>query len=174
MKTMLRFLLSLGMLAPMIFASHAPAKHYWLYVGTYTKGESKGIYDYRYNSLSGALTSIGLVAEAVNPSWLAADPSGKYLYAANETSDYEGKQSGAITAFSINHSTGKLTQLNQVASRGADPCYLSFDKTGKFALVANYSGGNIAAFPVLSDGRIGEASAFVQHSGKGAKPQHQA
>lgn len=149
------------------------AKTYILYVGTYTKGESKGIYAYTYNAGSGELKPLGLAAETTNPSFLAADPTGRLLYAVNEVGDYQGKSSGAVTAFTIDHMTGKLSQLNQVASRGADPCYISFDKTGKFALVANYTGGNIAVFPVQSDGRVGEASAFVQHAGKGADPQRQ-
>jgi 6-phosphogluconolactonase len=151
----------------------AYAKTYLLYVGNYTKGESKGIYDYTYNAGSGELKPLGLIAETRNPSFLAADPAGKLLYAVNEVGDYEGKSSGAVTAFRIDHATGKLAQLNQVASRGADPCYISFDKTGKYALVANYTGGNIAVFPVESDGRIGEASAFVQHTGKGTNPERQ-
>ena len=156
-----------------LLPSAAFAKSYFLYVGTYTKGESKGIYAYTYNASSGDLKPLGLVAETKNPSFLADDPAGKLLYAVNEVGDYEGKSSGAVTAFRIDRPTGNLSQLNQVASRGADPCYISFDKTGKYALVANYTGGNIAVFPVESDGRVGEASAFVQHMGKGANPERQ-
>jgi 6-phosphogluconolactonase len=151
----------------------ASAKTYLMYVGTYTDGESKGIYAYRYDSSAGELNEIGLAAETRNPSFLAASPDGKLLYAVNEVSDYEGKSSGAVTAFAIDHATGKLTKLNQVASRGADPCYISFDKTGKFALVANYTGGSVATFPVLGDGRVGESSAFIQHAGKGPDAKRQ-
>ena len=154
-------------------SANAVAKTYLLYVGTYTKGESKGIYAYEYDSAPGQLKSIGLAAETKNPSFLAADPSGKLLYAVNEVGDYQGASSGGVTAFTIDHASGKLSQLNEVASRGADPCYISFDKTSKFALVANYTGGNISVFPVQKDGRIGDASAFVQHSGKGTNPQRQ-
>ncbi|MGA9686094.1 MAG: lactonase family protein, partial [Candidatus Sulfotelmatobacter sp.] len=60
-----------------------------------------------------------------------------------------------------------------VASGGADPCYITVDKTGKYVLVANYTGGSIAAFPILEDGRLGEASAFIQHTGHGTNPQRQ-
>src|SRR5437762_6938519 len=115
--------LSLLILAVMTIASKtASAKNYFLYVVTYTKGESKGIYAFRYNSSSGELKPIGLVAGTTNPSFLAASSDGKFLYAVNEVGHYEGKSSGAVTAFAIDHATGKLTQLNQVASRGADPC----------------------------------------------------
>jgi 6-phosphogluconolactonase len=66
-----------------------------------------------------------------------------------------------------------LTLLNEVASKGADPCYITVDKTGKYVLVANYTGGSVAVFPVLEDGRLGEASAFIQHTGHGADPERQ-
>jgi 6-phosphogluconolactonase len=61
--------------------------------------------------------------------------------------------------------TGKLTLLNQLPALGEDPCYISFDKTGKYVLVANYSSGNIPIFPILPGGRLGEHTALVQHSG---------
>lgn len=159
-------------------------KQYLLYVGTYTVGEhqeatgSKGIYAFRISENAGAqnapeIASLGLEAETPNPSFLAADPSGRYLYAVNELAQYKGASSGAVSAYSIERKTGKLTYLNEIASRGADPCYVSFDKSGKYALVANYTGGSVAVFPVLSDGRVGAASAFVQHAGKGARPDRQ-
>jgi 6-phosphogluconolactonase len=147
------------------------SKNYLLYVGTYTTGESKGIYVYRYNTASGQLTPLGLAAESANPSFLAVAPNGKFLYAVNELQNFNGEKSGAVTAFAIDHKTGKLARLNQVASRGEDPCYISLDKTGKYVLVANYTSGNVAVFPVQKDGSLGEASAFVQHHGSG--PNHE-
>lgn len=47
----------------------------WVYVGTYTQGTSKGIYRYELDPASGKLTPQGLAAEAVDPSFLALDPS---------------------------------------------------------------------------------------------------
>src|ERR1700692_456102 len=156
----------------------APAKHhtkYFVYIGTYTQegSESKGIYAYRFDSDTARLVPIGLAAETMNPSFLAAHPNHRFLYAVNEVSNYQGEKSGAVSAFAIDRATGKLTLLNQIATRGGDPCYISFDKTGKYVLVANYAGGSVAVFPVMDDGRMGEASAFTQHSGHGTNPQRQ-
>jgi 6-phosphogluconolactonase len=154
----------------------APAKqNYLVYVGTYTEdgGKSKGIYAYRFDPGTAAIDPVGLAAETVNPSFLAIHPNHRFLYAVNEVRNYKGLTSGAVSAFVIDHATGKLTLLNQVASKGADPCYVMLDKTGKFVLVANYTGGSVAVFPVLEDGRLGEASAFVQHSGHGTNPERQ-
>ena len=148
---------------------------YFVYVGTYTEegSTSKGIYAYRFDSQSERLTPIGLAAETINPSFLAVHPSHRFIYAVNEVSNYKGQKSGAVSAFAVDRVTGKLTLLNQVASRGGDPCYISLDKTGKYVLVANYAGGSVAVFPMLEDGRLGETSSLVQHSGHGTNPERQ-
>jgi 6-phosphogluconolactonase len=154
----------------------APTKQkYLMYVGTYTGegSKSKGIYAYRFDTDNAELTSLGLAAETINPSFLAVDPSHRFLYAVNEVGNYKGEKSGGVSAFAIDHATGKLTFLNEVASKGADPCYITVDKTGRYVLVANYTGGSVAAFPILEHGRIGEASAFVQHTGHGTNPERQ-
>ncbi len=145
------------------------------YVGTYTEegSKSKGIYAFRFDDATGDVTPLGLAAETTNPSFVAASPNGKFLYAVNEVGKYKGPNSGGVSAFAIDHATGKLTFLNEVASRGADPCYITVDRTGKFVLVANYTGGSVAVFPVAADGGLGEASSFVQHSGHGPNAERQ-
>src|SRR5271169_4629606 len=154
-------------------AKDSPKDKYLLFVGTYTDKGSKGIYAYSFNAASAELTPLGIAAETTNPSFLAIDPTGRFLYAVNEVPSYKGASSGAVSAFSINPQTGKLSSLNEVPSRGADPCYIAFDKTGKYALVANYTGGSVAVFPVQADGHIGESSAFVQHSGSSVNKERQ-
>jgi 6-phosphogluconolactonase len=161
-----------------LFAPAAPAAHqgkYLVYVGTYPEegSKSKGIYAFRYDAATSEITPLGLAAETTNPSFVALHSNGRFLYAVNEVQNYKGPNSGGVSAFSIDHATGKLTFLNELPSRGADPCYITVDKTGKFVLVANYTGGSVAVFPVLADGKLGEASSFVQHSGKGVNPERQ-
>jgi len=159
-------------------ASNSPKGKYLLFVGTYTEKESKGIYAYSFDSASAELAPLSLAAETSNPSFLAIDPNHRFLYAVNEIQKYKDANSGVVSAFAIdgqkgNRQAGKLQLLNAVASRGADPCYIAFDKTGKYALVANYSGGSVAVFPVQPDGHIGEASAFVQHAGSSVDRERQ-
>jgi 6-phosphogluconolactonase len=177
------FVLSAMLALPMLLSSQlkhttqekAPeTKNYFAYLGTYTtKTDSKGIYAYRFDAATGKLTVGPVAAEAIDPSFLAVSANGKFLYAVNEVGAFKGKASGAVSAYSIDKSTGKLTLLNQVPSGGADPCYIAFDKTGKFALVANYTGGSIAVFPILPDGKLGARSAFVQHTGTGPNAERQ-
>jgi 6-phosphogluconolactonase len=148
-------------------------KSYVVYVGTYTGPTSKGIYAFRFDESSGKATPLGLVAESTNPSFLALDPAGRHVYAVNEVGDYQGQKSGGVSAFEIDKENGKLKFLNEVASRGAGPCYLIVDKTGKHVLVANYDGGSVAVLPVLDGGKLGEASSVVQHSGHGPNAERQ-
>ncbi len=148
-----------------------PRADYLVYIGTYTAKTSKGIYAYRFNPATGRLVSLGLAAETVSPSFLAIAPDGDYLYAVNET--IRGKRDGGVSAFAINRRTGKLAFLNQVSSLGTSPCYVSLDKTGKYVLVANYGSGSVAVFPVGPDGRLGKASAFIQHTGSSVNPRRQ-
>lgn len=135
------------------------------YVGTDTvpvdgPANGKGIYRFEVNTESGELKLLAPVTETPSASWLTLHPSGKYLYAVNELSNYEGN-SGSVSAFEIERGTGTLRFLNTVNSRGAGPTHMSIDGTGRFAFVANYFGGTVAVFPIAADGRLGTAS-FVQ------------
>jgi len=149
------------------------AGNYLVYVGTYTTEQSEGIYAFRFNAATGQFVPIGLAAETSNPSFLALHPNHKILYAVNETGNFQNRSSGAVSAFAIDSRTGKLTLLNQVASRGADPCYVAVDQTGKYVLVANYGGGSVAVFPVLKGGKLGDATSVLQYKGAGANPERQ-
>ena len=149
------------------------ARNYLVYIGTYTTEQSKGIYAYRFDVVTGQFVPLGLAAETSNPSFLALHPNHKILYAVNEIGNFQNQSSGAVSAFAIDSHTGKLTLLNQVASRGADPCYVAVDKTGKYVLVANYGGGNVAVFPVLKGGKLAEATSVLQYKGAGANPERQ-
>ncbi len=143
-----------------------------VYIGAYTNvPESKGINAYRFDPATGKLSPLGLMAETTSPSFLAIAPNGRFLYAVNETDTFGGKPGGAVSAFSIDRGTGKLTFLNQVASKGAAPCHIVIDPTGKAAIVANYNGGNFSSFPILADGKLGEAASVMQDTGTG--PNHE-
>jgi 6-phosphogluconolactonase len=144
-----------------------------VYVGTYTHGKSEGIYVYRMDAASGALTLVNKATGVANPSFLDPHPNGRFLYAVNEVGNFGGKSSGAVSAFAADPKTGKLTYLNQQASGGAAPCHLSVDKTGQFVLAANYGGGSVCVLPIQEDGKLGEATDFIQHEGSSVNPRRQ-
>jgi 6-phosphogluconolactonase len=144
------------------------------YVGTYSspqgpegsKGRGQGVYVFEMNSSTGALSQREVFEDGSNPAWLALDPSGRYLYAANEINNFQGTNSGAVTAFSVERSSGHLTKLNTVSSQGAGPAHLSVHPSGRWLFVANYAGGSFAVLPVGQDGRLGEATDIKRESGK--------
>jgi 6-phosphogluconolactonase len=144
--------------------SEAPKK-LRLYVGTYTGPRSKGIYSLDFDPATGKLSGRALAAATANPSFLAIHPTGRFLYAVNEISDLGGKKTGAVAAFAVDQKTGALTLLNRRPSRGAGPCHLVVDARGKYVLAANYGGGSACVLPVGKDGKLGEATGFVQHKG---------
>ena len=121
-----------------------------VYVGTYTSGKSEGIYLYRLNLSSGELKHVATTKDVKDPSYLALAPSRRYLYAVNEVEEFAGKKSGALSSFAVNQRTGELRLLNQQPSLGGAPCYVVVDRTGRFVLVANYFGGNVAVLPGAS------------------------
>ena len=143
------------------------------YIGTYTGDQSKGIYVSSIDLKTGALAPAEVAAEVSNPSFVAIHPNRQFLYAVNEVSDTGGKPTGAVTAFAIDASTGKLKRLNQQPSQGAGPCHLVVDAAGKNVLVANYGGGSIASLPIASDGTLAGAASAIQHAGSSVNRQRQ-
>lgn len=146
---------------------------YLLYVGTYTNHGSKGIYAYRFDSSSGALDPLGLAFETPQPSFLAETPSARFLYAINELDQWDGKPTGGVSAFSIDSATGRLILINQVSSLGPGPAFITLDRTGRYAFVANYTEGSVAVFRLLPDGRLGPSTAYVRHHGSSVNSERQ-
>lgn len=141
------------------------AQNWIAYVGTYTQGFAKGIYSLKYDPTTGSLTPLAVIG-SVSPSFLAVSPNRRVLVAVNESRRYNGiLNSGSVSSFSIDPATGDLAPINVVPSRGADPCHVTFDRTGRWLFVANYSGGSISVFSVAEDGTLGEASQIVEHQG---------
>lgn len=163
------FAIGLGTFAAAAQAADPP-KELWAYFGTYTKGgKSKGIYCYKLDLATGKLTEAGVTEGIKDPSFLAIHPTGKFLYAVSEVN-----ASGAVSSFALDRKTGKLTPLNSQSSEGAGPCHVSVDKTGKCAMVANYTGGSIASLPINADGTLGKAASAIQHEGSSITPNRQA
>ncbi len=144
-----------------------------VYVGTYTSGKSEGIYLYRLDLTSGKLRHAATTKGVKDPSFIALAPGTRNLYAVNEVEDFGGKKSGALSSFAIDQPTGNLRLLNQQPSLGGAPCYVDVDRSGRFVLVANYSGGNIAVLPIRSDGSLGEAIDVKQYVGSSINVERQ-
>lgn len=148
----------------------APKERTFCYVGGYTKhgppgGNGDGITVFEMDRKTGALTSLMTFTDIASPSYIALSPDRRLLYAVSEINDFDTTHSGAVTAFSIDHSTGALTKLNTVASGGADPAHLSVHPSGRYVFVANYTGGTVAVFHVLADGSLGRRTELIHNTG---------
>ena len=132
-----------------------------LYVGTYTNGNSEGIYRFDFNTKTGTLKNKTLVAETKNPSFISFSPDKKFMYAVGE-----GEMS--ISSFQVNKN-GKLSFINSVSSNGGAPCHISINEMGDKVIVSNYSGGNISIYNINSNGSLNKASQVFDHNTKNEK-----
>jgi len=107
-----------------------------VYFGTYTNTQkSKGIYMSRLDMSTGMLSPAELAVETVDPSFLTADPTGRFLYAVNEVDEFAGKKNnGGVSAFAIDRKSGLLKPLNEQPSEGPGPAHLTIDRDGKNVL----------------------------------------
>src|SRR5438270_1470594 len=157
-----------------IAALPSPAQRIMAYVGTYSspqgpegsRGNGKGVYMFEVNPANGSLSEREITPNGLNPSCLALDPSQTHLYTANEISTFEGGDTGSVSAYSIDRSSGHLRPLNTVSSQGAGPAHLSVHPSGKYVLVANYAGGTVAVIPIRPDGSLGPATDVKKHQGE--------
>lgn len=138
----------------------ASAAPYFLYAGSYTSGTSKGIYAWKFDSKTGAVSSLGLVAETPQPAHVWIAPNGKTLYAVNWVTD------GTVSSYHIDAHSGALTFLNKAASHGAQPNQVIVDPSGRVAVTVNYTSGSMAAYKLEPDGKLGEAFYTETHTGK--------
>ena len=147
-----------------LLATAAVAQPQYAWVGTYNPN-GEGLYRFTVDPQTGALDHKTRVSTLANAAQLTVSSDGKTLYLASEVDQ------GVVQALRIGDN-GELSALNQVASGGAGPVYLSLTPNGHHLLVANYVSGTIAVLPVKSDGSLGEATDTHQDQGEAgaAKP----
>lgn len=179
-----RALLAVGCAAPLILPcslsrARDMVKPTYVYVGSYTKNPPEGgtnnpigLSVFRFDPKTGALIPVQQVA-SVNPSFLALDPSKRFLYVINEIDDYEGQASGSIEAYRINPNAGTLTFLNRQALTSPLPAHLAVDPTGRYVVVAIYKGGEFVVLPIMTDGRLGPVSGVLKDTGTGPNKKRQ-
>jgi len=134
--------------------------------GEVLHGKGEGIYILRMNPITGELKLINKAIAEPNPTYIILDRTKKYLYSTNELEEYKGLKSGAVSAFTINPDSGKLSLLNRCATIGTDPTHLIVNDENTHLLVANYMSGSVCLFPIASNGSLGTVSCFLQHNGK--------
>ena len=143
-------------------------KNLTAYIGTYTNGESKGIYKFTMDKSSGKVLNVDVAANLQNPTYLNIDKTNKYLYSVIKIGE-----EGGIAALSINDSTGELELLDYKTSKGAPPCYVSMNVECTYVFSANYHKGHVTVFKVSSDKNLITPCSIVNHEGSGPNKDRQ-
>ena len=151
----------------------------FVYVGSYTKdppgggnNNPVGLSVFQFDPATGTLSPIQQVKSA-NPSFVALDPSRRFLYVTNEIDDYEGQRSGSAEAYAIDPNTGMIELLNRQSLNSPIPAHLAVDPTGHNLVVGNYIGGDFVVLPIGVDGRLGPVSGEVKDTGSGPNKERQ-
>ena len=131
-----------------------PPAYRFAYVGTYTPNGG-GIYLFRLDPVTAALTQLQVIDDIRNPSWLTVHAEQTRLYAVSEIDNFQGTHKGAIVSYAIDKDTCRSGRLGAV-SPAATPAYVSVHPSGKFAFAANYGGGSVQFF--WREAHWGEAS----------------
>lgn len=130
-------------------------------------GPNQGIYAVKFDSATGECSTARLAAAVANPGFLAAHPSGRFIYSAGESGrSPDGNAIGAMFAYALDSASGSLAPLNSSPTGGLAATHLAVDATGRMLVAASYHGGQVLAFPIGSDGRLGARAAFIPLSGK--------
>ncbi len=96
------------------------APYNYAFVGTYTPNGG-GIYLFRVDPITAALTQLQVIDDIRNPTWLVLNTAQTRLYAVSEIDNYQGARSGAVVSYAIDGETMQLTRVGAVSSGGTAP-----------------------------------------------------
>ena len=142
--------------------SVAPSFARLMYVGSFTgegRGHGEGLSVFTRPVETAPWTLLQRLDTIADPSFLAIDRQGRFLYSAH------GGGSVA-TSYSIDRETGRLTVLNTQPTNGVNGVHLAIDATNRFLSLANYASGSLIVLPVNNDGTLGPISDQVTLKGE--------
>jgi 6-phosphogluconolactonase len=140
--------------------SSMPAKYRFI-IGTYTKNSKESVHYASFDPVGKKIELISHSEFVDNPSFVTLNKTNSVIYATSEA------DKGSIVSLDLDKKTGKIIQKNIKPTGGAHPCHVVLDKTEKWLIASNYTGGSLTVFPILKDGKLGERSQFIQYTGNG-------
>ncbi|PNB73211.1 3-carboxymuconate cyclase [Pseudomonas sp. GW456-E7] len=158
----------------------ASAEDYQLLVGSYTAGQSQGIYRLAFDSTTGQINARPLqVVKSENPSWLTLSKDQRHLFVVNENGPGQIDPVGRVSTYAIDPKTHVLSLISQVQSLGNEPTHSSLSVDGSHLFVSNYSvaedpGGTLAVVPVAADGTLKPVVQMSSHPASRVNPKRQA
>lgn len=157
----------------------APADDFQLLVGSYTAGQSQGIYRLNFDSATGQIDAKPLqVIKTENPSWLTLSKDQQRLFVVNENGPGQADPVGRVSSYSIDTKSYQLSLINQVQSLGNEPTHSSLSADASHLFVSNYSvvedpGGTLAVVPVSADGTLKPVVQMSSHPSSRVDPERQ-
>ncbi len=168
-----RRLLSIGTGAILMLTALRPhAAEPLVFISSFAAGDQGAIHAYELDPPTGRLKLLNRTHGVENPFFMALSPDHRFLYSIH-AKHFGGQEPEHVAAYALEGRSGRLKLLNRQSTCGTASCYLDVDATGKTVLVANYATGNVAAFPVQTDGSLREATSFMQHAGSSIDPERQ-
>jgi len=158
----------------------ASAEDYQLLVGSYTAGQSQGIYRLAFDSTTGQINARPLqVVKSENPSWLTLSKDQRHLFVVNENGPGQIDPVGRVSTYAIDPKTHVLSLISQVQTLGNEPTHSSLSVDGSHLFVSNYSvaedpGGTLAVVPVAADGTLKPVVQMSSHPASRVNPERQA
>jgi 6-phosphogluconolactonase len=143
-----------------------------VFISSFAAKEQAAIHAFTLDAEAGRLVPLRRTTDVEHPFFLAVSPDGRFLYSIH-SGRFGGERHDEVAAFRILGRTGELELLNRVSARGTAACYLDVNPAGNTVIVANYSSGSVAAFPVQDNGSLSEAASFIQHEGSSVNPDRQ-
>ena len=137
------------------------------YVGSSNGSLKYSIFLCEIDQVKGEIAVVDSFAGAYGPSYLALSPNQKYLYSINKEIFDGSSKHMSVSSFIITRESHNLEYLNSQSSEGAGPCHVHCSKKGTYLFTANYTTGNVVAFPISKLGEIQPASGVFQSSGTG-------
>src|ERR1700683_1285070 len=144
---------------------------YWVYVGSYTM--DTGIHLFRLDAATGKMEPHGLAARCGRPNFQTLSPDERFLYSNIRYQPAADQRIDHVASFSIDRATGQLTLINEQASGGENPCFITIDSAGKNVLVSHYESASVAVLPIDSNGRLAAPSALMTQRGSSVHPKRQ-
>jgi 6-phosphogluconolactonase len=167
MKTLQRLIALLLPLITLACTTGSTPENILFYVGSSDGSLERSIFLCELDYSSGQVSIVDSFPGSKASSYLALSPDKDFLYAIDGTQSDPEKKYSSVTSFQVTDQEGRLKMMNRQSSEGRGPCHLSCHPDGSHIFVANYSEGNIAAYPLGDDGSISPASDIIQHTGKG-------
>lgn len=143
-----------------------------VFISAFAGGDDAAIHAFQFDGETGRLKPLHRTTGLQHPFFIALSPDNRFLYAI-DAEKFGGDTDEKVAAYAIEGRSGTLRRLNEQSSKGTASCYLAVDAAGKTVVVANYSSGSVASFPVEADGSLKAAASFMQHTGSSIDPERQ-